>query len=56
MKTEDFKIGLPVMAHGRKGHAVEIERCNGNTFVIHIAFTGQESQWRVPIEQVEVRR
>jgi hypothetical protein len=55
MKQEDYKDGLKVTAKGAKGIAAGIERCNDGKFVVHVAFPGRESQWRVPIEQVEVR-
>ena len=56
MKQEEYKEGQPVLAYGAKGYAVELERCNDGKHVIHIAFPGRESQWRVPIEDVEVRK
>lgn len=55
MKTEDYREGMPVTVDGRRGFAVELENCNDNTVVIHVAFPGKEAQWRVPIEKVEPR-
>lgn len=55
MKTEDYREGQPVRAKGANGFAAGLERCNDGRFIIHVAFTGRESQWRVPIEEVEVR-
>ena len=56
MKEADYKDGLKVTAYGNAhGIAAGIERCNDGKFIVHVAFQGRESQWRVPIEQVEVR-
>lgn len=55
MKQEDYKDGLKVTAKGAHGITAGIERCNDGKMIVHVAFQGRESQWRVPIEDVEVR-
>ena len=54
MKIEDYEEGMTVLARKQHGIAVELEECNDGSFVVHVAFPGKDSQWRVPIEQVEV--
>lgn len=56
MTEKEYKDGLPVIARGERGIAAGLERCNGGTLIVHVAFNGRESQWRVPIEQVEVQK
>lgn len=53
MKPEDYREGMAVKANGVSGVAVGLERCNEDKLVVHVAFPMRESQWRVPIEQVE---
>lgn len=56
MKPEEFRPGVPVIADGRRGIATELELCNDETLVIHVAFPMKEAQSRVPIERVEVQK
>jgi len=55
MKIEDYREGMAVTAEGRKGFAVELEKCNDESYVVHVAFPGKDAQWRVPVEKVEPR-
>lgn len=56
MKPEEYREGMAVKANGTRGTANGLERCGDGKLVVHVAFPMRESQWRVPIEQVEVEK
>lgn len=56
MKIEDYREGMAVRVRGQqRGFAVELEKCGEDTWVVHVAFPGKETNWRVPIAEVEPR-
>lgn len=54
MKPEEYRDGMAVVANGQRGVAVGLERCNEDKMVVHVSLPMRETNWRVPIEQVEV--
>lgn len=49
-----MKVGDAIVVRGVKGVVAEIDKSvDGKTFV-SMAFEGRVSQWRVPIEEVQV--
>lgn len=56
MKQEEYKDGLKVVHQRARGIAVELEKCNDGSYVVHIAFPGQTVQRRAPIAEVEVAK
>ena len=53
MTQEDYKEGMPVLARGKRGIANGLERCGDGSYIVHVAFLGKDTQWRVPLEQIE---
>lgn len=56
MNKEDYKDGMAIIVNGRKCIANDLERCNDGSYVVHVAFPMKDTQWRVPIDKVEVAK
>lgn len=53
MKKEDYKDGMAVIANGKNGIANGLELCGDGSYIVHVCFPLKDTQWRVPIDQIE---